>query len=65
MQRPIATRSPTSKHDEIGVFVRVLPDIKPHTTEAEIQDLVNKLNNGYLDKEIHEKAKTMDAQLTI
>ena len=38
---------------------------KQHTTEAQLQDLVNRRSKGYLDRELHEKANTVDEKLTI
>jgi hypothetical protein len=35
-------------HDDICVMVHCLPEFKQHTTEAQCQDLVNRLNKGYL-----------------
>ena len=52
-------------HDEICVFVYFIPEFKKHTTEAQFDDLMNRLCKGYLDKELHEKAKTMDAKLSV
>ena len=52
-------------HDEICVFVYFMPEFKQHTTESQFQDLMTRLSKGYLDRELHEKAKTMDEKLTV
>ena len=52
-------------HDGLCVFVHFLRGSERHTTEAQFQDLAHRLSKGYLDSELHEKAKTMDAKPTV
>jgi hypothetical protein len=45
--------------------VHFLPQYKQQPTEAQIQYLVNKLNEGYLDNVLHEKANAIDEKITV
>ena len=52
-------------HDEISIFVYFLPEFQQHTTAAQMEDLINRLSKGYLDKELNEKARLQDPKLTV
>ena len=52
-------------HDEICIFVYFMPEFQQHTTQAQMTDLTNRLSKGYLDKELNEKAKLQDPNLTV
>jgi len=52
-------------HDEICVFVYFIPEFQKHTTARQMDDLMNRLTKGYLDKELNEKAKYQDPKLTV
>lgn len=59
------TKSDCYSHDEICLFVHFIPEIKQHTTKDQFNDLYERLIKGYLDKELNEKAKCMDPNLTV
>ena len=42
-----------------------MDEFKKHTTRSQFDDLMNRLCKGYLDRELNEKAKTMDEKLTV
>ena len=52
-------------HDEICIFVHFMPEFQQHTTAAQMEDLINRLCRGYLDKELNEKARLQDPKLTV
>lgn len=52
-------------HDEICIFVYFMPEFQKHTTESQMVDLISRLSKGYLDRELNEKAKAQDPQLTV
>ena len=52
-------------HDEICVFLWFMPEFQKHTTAEQFEDLMNRLCKGFLDRELHEKAKVMDEHVTV
>ena len=49
--------------DQACVFGHFLPEWKSHVTNNQLDDLVTRFSKGYLNKELEEKLKLMDADL--
>ena len=52
-------------HDEVCLFTFFIPDFKQHTTQHQFDDLYTRMTKGYLDKELNEKCRLMDEELTV
>lgn len=51
-------------HDEVCLFTYFIPEFQRHTTPEQFQDLYARMTKGYFDKELNEKVKVMDPELS-
>ena len=52
-------------HDEVCLFTYFIPDFRQHATQQQFDDMYTRMTKGYLDKELNEKCKVMDEELSV